>query len=161
MASPVHLPFSTGRAELHPPTVRRRGAGPATSLRRGRCFVAGYSPAVAQDIRTIFYAPDLHEANRLLGRVVESWSKRAPRLAEWMEANLPEGLAVLSLPVPHRKRMRTTNMLKRLNRELKRRTRVATLFPNEASLLRLTTAVLAEVTEDWETNRIYLNMEAD
>jgi putative transposase len=118
-------------------------------------------PAVAQDIRTIFYAPDLHEANRLLARVVESWSKRAPRLAEWMEANLPEGLAVLSLPVPHRKRMRTTNMLERLNRELKRRTRVATLFPNEASLLRLTTAVLAEITEDWETNRIYLNMEAD
>jgi transposase-like protein len=55
-----------------------------------------------------------------------------------MEKNIPEGFAVFSLPIPHQRRMRTSNALKRVNQELKRRTRVASLFPNEASLLRLT-----------------------
>jgi putative transposase len=52
-------------------------------------------------------------------------------------------------------------MLERVNKEIKRRTRVATLFPNEASLLRLTSAVLVEITEEWETGKRYLNMETD
>ena len=77
-----------------------------------------------------------------------------------MENNLPEGFNVFALPKKHRRRMRTSNMLERLNRELKRRTRVATLFPNEASALRLVTAVLAETSDDWETGRIYLSMES-
>lgn len=63
---------------------------------------------------------------------------------------------MLRLPPSHRRRLRTTNMLERLNRELKRRTRVATLFPNEASLLRLATAVLVEVSEEWETGKRYV-----
>ena len=78
-----------------------------------------------------------------------------------MEANIPEGLAVFALPLAHRRRMRTTNLLERLSRELKRRTRVVTIFPNEASLLRLTTALLAEVSEEWETGRIYIRMDAE
>ena len=57
--------------------------------------------------------------------------------------------------------MRTTNLLERLSRELKRRTRVVTIFPNEASLLRLATALLAETSEEWETGRIYIRMDAD
>jgi len=59
-----------------------------------------------------------------------------------------------------RRRLRTTNGLERLNKEIKRRTRVATLFPNEASLMRLASAVLSEISDDWETERAYLNMEA-
>jgi transposase-like protein len=114
---------------------------------------------VALDIRSIFNAPDKHEADRLLAKTVEAYRESAPRLAEWMEANLPEGLAVFALPVHQRRRMRTSNMLERLNRELKRRTRVATLFPNEASLLRLVSAVLVEVSEEWETGKIYLRMD--
>lgn len=78
-----------------------------------------------------------------------------------MEANIPEGLAVFALPVAHRRRMRTTNLLERLSRELKRRTRVVTIFPNEASLLRLATALLAEVSEEWETGRTYIRMDAE
>jgi transposase-like protein len=66
---------------------------------------------------------------------------------------------VFALPVAHRKRLRTTNLLERLNKEIKRRTRVATLFPNEASLLRLVSAVLIEISEDWETGKLYLNMQ--
>jgi transposase-like protein len=54
--------------------------------------------------------------------------------------------------------MRTTNLLENLNKQIKRRTRVATLFPNEASLLRLVAAILVEITEDWETGKVYLDM---
>ena len=78
----------------------------------------------------------------------------APKIAEWAETNIPEGLSVFQLPEEHRKRMRTTNMLERQNKEIKRRTRVATLFPNEASLLRLVTAVLVELSDDWETGKM-------
>jgi len=93
-------------------------------------------PQVGREIRSIFNAPDRSEADRLLRKAVVNWRKPAPRLAEWMEANLPEGLTVFALPSTHRRRLRTTNVLERVNRELKRRTRVATLFPNEASLPR-------------------------
>ena len=82
----------------------------------------------------------------------------APKLAEWLEVNVPESLTVFSLPAKHRRRLRTSNMLERLNEELKRRTRVAGLFPNDASLLRLVSAVLMEISEDWETGRKYLTM---
>jgi len=114
---------------------------------------------VASDIRSVFNAPDRHEAERLLKIVADRHRASAPRLAEWMEANLPEGLNVFGLPEHHRRRLRTSNMLERLNRELKRRTRVASLFPNEASALRLVTAVLAETSDEWETGRLYLSME--
>jgi transposase-like protein len=76
-----------------------------------------------------------------------------------MEENVPQSLAVFRLPPSHRRKLRTTNMLERLNKELKRRTRVATLFPNEDSLLRLATAVLMEVSEQWETGKRYLTCE--
>jgi transposase-like protein len=82
------------------------------------------------------------------------------QLAAWLEENVPEALTVLSIPASHRRRLRTTNGLERLNKEIKRRTRVATLFPNEDSLLRLASAVLSEISDDWETGRAYLNMEA-
>ena len=111
---------------------------------------------VADDIRNIFAARNAHDASEELCRFVERYKDTAPNLADWAEANIPEGLAVFTLPAEHRKRMRTTNMLERQNRELKRRTRVATLFPNEASLLRLVTAVLVELSDEWETGIKYL-----
>ena len=74
---------------------------------------------------------------------------------------MPEGLTVFELPRSHRRRLRTINGLERVHKEIKRRTRVATLFPNEASLLRLVSAVLAEIDDDWSTARKYLNMEAE
>src|SRR5689334_12723773 len=113
---------------------------------------------VVADLRAVFDAPDRPEAERQLGLAVEKYRATAPRLADWLEANIPEGLAVFALPRPHRRRLRTSNMPERLNEELKRRTRVAGLFPNDASLLRLVSAVLMEVSEDWETNRKYLTM---
>ena len=116
---------------------------------------------VAEILRTIFDTVDLHAAEQLLGATVKKYQKSAPKLATWLEANIPEGLTVLGLPAAHRTRLRTTNMLERQNREIKRRTRVATLFPNEASLLRLVSAVLSEISEDWETGKTYLNMETE
>ena len=116
---------------------------------------------VAVDIKNVFDAPDRTAAERLLKQTVAKYRKPAPKLAAWMEANIPEGLGVFELPETHRRRLRTTNMLERVNKELKRRTRVATLFPNDASLLRLTSAVLIEISEDWETGKIYLNSETD
>ncbi len=113
----------------------------------------------AKEIRNIFNAPDRNEAEERLSRMVRKYRKKAPRLAEWAEENLPEGLTVFELPESHRRRLRTTNGLERVNEEIKRRTRVARLFPNEASLLRLVSAVLSEISEEWETGRRYLNME--
>jgi transposase-like protein len=115
---------------------------------------------VAQGLRNVFDAPDRAEADRQLGLFVERYREKAPRLAAWAEENIPEGLTVFMLPPYHRTRMRTTNGLENLNKEIKRRTRVATIFPNEASLLRLVTAVVAEISEEWEAGGVYLNMES-
>lgn len=90
---------------------------------------------------------------------MERYKESTPKLSAWAEANILEGLAIFGIPSEHRKRMRTTNMLERQNRELKRRTRVATLFPNEASLLRLVTAVLVELSDEWETGMRYLTFQ--
>jgi len=114
---------------------------------------------VLDDLRSVCDSSNEHTAGEQLQRVVRKYQKSAPKLAEWMEENVPESLTVFRLPPSHRRRLRTTNMLERLNRELKRRTRVATLFPNEASLLRLVTAVLMEVSEEWETGKRYVTFE--
>jgi len=113
---------------------------------------------VALRIRTIFNAPDRAEAQRLLRQAVELWAIEAPALATWAEDNLPEGFAIFDLPHAHRIRLRTTNGLERINRELKRRTRVASIFPNAPSCLRLVSALLAECDEEWMSGKIYLNM---
>jgi putative transposase len=118
-------------------------------------------PQAARDLRSVFNTAERGEAEERLAKVVDKYRRPAPKLAEWMEANVPEGLAVFAVPEPHRRRLRTTNALERLNRELHRRTRVATLFPNEASLLRLVSAMAAEISEEWETGRIYLNPESE
>ena len=96
-----------------------------------------------------------------LERLVDKHQQDAPQLAEWALENVPEGLQVFTLPAAHQRRLRTTNMLERLNKEILRRTRVATLFPNDASLLRLVTAVIMEIADEWETGRRYLTMDAE
>jgi transposase-like protein len=115
---------------------------------------------VARDLRRVFDADEPAEAERRLKEIVARYQKTAPQLAAWLEQAAPEAITVLRVPAAHRRRLRTTNGLERLNKEIKRRTRVATLFPNEASLLRLASAVLSEISDDWETDRAYLNMEA-
>lgn len=111
---------------------------------------------VAAAIRAIFNAGSLSEAKRLLGETVQRYRASAPKLAQWMEENLPEGLMVFAFPQAHWRLIRTTNGLERLNQEVRRRTRVARLFPNEAACLRLVTAVVMEISEEWETGKAYL-----
>lgn len=106
---------------------------------------------VAADIRAIFNAPDRDEAELLLEKFLARYETSAPKLVQWAEEAIPEGFTVFALPASHRRRLRTTNLLERVNEEIKRRTRVARLFPNEASCLRLVSAILMEISDDWQT----------
>jgi transposase-like protein len=115
--------------------------------------------AVAADIRTVFDAPDRPTADLFLARMVEKYEKTASKLADWMEKNLPEGLTVFDFPSDHRRKIRTVNGLERINEEVRRRTRVVGIFPNDAACLRLVSALLMEKDEDWETGRAYLTLE--
>lgn len=115
---------------------------------------------VAEDIRSIFNSPDRESAQARLKTIVAKYVAKAPKLATWMDENLPQGFTSFSLPVSHQRKLRTSNALERVNQELKRRTRVASLFPNEASVLRLVTALLIEISEQWELGKIYLNMQS-
>jgi transposase-like protein len=113
---------------------------------------------VADDLRSVFNAQDRAEADQRLAASIRKYRPIAPELADWLEQNVPESMTVFCLPKAHRVKMRTTNLLENLNKQVKRRTRVATLFPNEASCLRLVSAVLMELSEEWETGKVYLNM---
>ena len=115
---------------------------------------------VAEDIRAIFNSPNRASAQARLRTIVSKHLTKAPKLAAWIEENLPQGFTVFSLPTAHQRKLRTSNALERVNQELKRRTRVASLFPNEASVLRLVTALLVEISEQWEIGKIYLNMKS-
>jgi len=111
---------------------------------------------VGADIRAIFNAEDRARAEEKLASFVKVYAKSAPQLATWAETNLPEGFTVFGFPESARKRLRTSNMCETLNSQIKRRTRVVGLFPGESSLLRLVTAVLIEISEEWETGKVYL-----
>jgi transposase-like protein len=111
---------------------------------------------VAADLRAVFNAPSRAEAERLLQTTVKKYVETAPRLSQWLDENVYQGLTVFSFPVEHQRRLRTTNLSERVNRELKRRTRVVSIFPNAASLERLATAVLMEIDEDWQSGSRYL-----
>lgn len=114
---------------------------------------------VAADIRAIFNAPDRSQAEVQLCKTVEKYAHSASKLANWLEGNISEGLTVFSFPEDHWRRIRTVNSLERVCLEIRRRTRVAVIFPNEASCLRLVSALLMEISETWETGRIYLSLE--
>lgn len=113
---------------------------------------------VAAEIRTIFNAPDRITAESYLGRTVPKYAKSAPKLAAWLETDLPEGFTVFSFPKAHQRRLRTVNPLERVHREIERRTRVVSIFPSEAACLRLISAILMELDETWQTSKIYLTL---
>ena len=115
-------------------------------------------PRIAQAMRDIFDAPSREDAEELKGKVVKKFEKIAPEFVSWLEDNLDEGLTVFDFPRSWWRRIRTINGLERLHREIRRRTRVVGIFPHEASALRLISAVLAEIHEEWLTDRQYLNL---
>lgn len=111
---------------------------------------------VATDIRNIFNAPNRFAAEALLKQTIAKYAKSAAKLATWLESDLPEGFTVFNFPTAHQRRLRTVNGIERINRELERRTRVVSIFPNEAACLRLITALLMEMDEQWQVGKVYL-----
>jgi putative transposase len=99
--------------------------------------------AVAQAIRTVFDCPDRLTAQARLKEIVAAHVATAPKLAAWMEENLPQGLAIFAFPAGHQRRLRTSNPLERVNMELKRRTRVKPPERQRAISFRSLSAVLA------------------
>lgn len=114
---------------------------------------------VASKIRAIFTAPDLPSAQALLRTAVKEYEKTVPKLSRWLEDAIPEGLSVFAFPEPQRRHLRTSNGLERVNKELRRRFRVVGSFVSESSCLRLASAVLMEIGDEWETGKVYLPME--
>lgn len=115
-------------------------------------------------MKDVFAAADRRTAESRLNSLITRLRQPYPQIAEWLEEDGPETLSVFDFPESHRRRLRTTNNVERLNQEIKRRTRVVRIFPNEASCLRLVTALCQEQSETWETERRYLimdNVQAD
>ena len=114
---------------------------------------------IGRELRTVWNAPSLEAAEAELKRLVGSYRQTATKLADWMETAVPEGLAVFKLPEQHRRRLRTSNPIERsIQQEIKRRTRKIRVFPNEASLQRIVTAILVEIDDQWTASaQPYLN----
>lgn len=113
---------------------------------------------IATAMREICNSPTAEIALEMKRQAIERFRKRAPEFVRWLEENIDEGMTVYQFPKEHWKRIRTSNGMERVNREVKRRTRVAVLFPNKESALRLVTGVIVEIHEEWVTGKLYLDM---
>ena len=111
-----------------------------------------------QELRWLYDRRELAEARQDLARWLGKWQAKHPKLCDWVGANIEETLTYFCLPQPHHKHMKSTNMLERLNQELKRRTHVVRIFPNAESCLRLVRALAVETHENWLEAIRYLNM---
>jgi transposase-like protein len=116
---------------------------------------------IGAELRRVWNAATLADAEAELRRLVAAYAAAAPDLAAWLEANVPEGLAAFTLPENQRKRLRTANPIERaVQQELKRRTVKVRVFPSRDALLRLVSAVLAEIDDEWlATDRRYITWE--
>ncbi len=112
-----------------------------------------------QELRWLYDRRDLGEARRDLAAWLAKWQAKYPKLTGWVEENIEETLTFYRLPRQHHKHMKSTNMLERLNEEIKRRTHVVRIFPNSESCLRLVRALAVETHENWLEQHRYLNME--
>jgi putative transposase len=112
------------------------------------------------ELRWFYERRNVEEARRDLTAWLAKWQGKYPKLCEWVENSIEETFTFYRLPKEHHKHLKSTNVLERLNQELKRRTQVIRIFPNEASCLRLLRALAVEIHEDWLESPRYLNMEA-
>ena len=112
-----------------------------------------------QELRWIYDRRDLAEVRRDIAQWLAKWQAKYPKLCDWAEDNIEETLTYYRLPLAHHKRMKSTNMLERLNQEIKRRTHVVRIFPNMESCLRLVRALVVETHENWLEGTRYLNMQ--
>ena len=112
-----------------------------------------------QELRWIYDRRDLQEASRYLQALLQKWQQKYPKLCDGVDENIQETLSFYKLPLPHHKHLKSTNMLERLNEEIKRRTLVVRIFPNTNSCLRLIRALAVETHENWIEATRYLNMD--
>jgi putative transposase len=135
-----------------------------------RCYVhflrnaLDYLPRKANDdclveLRWLYDRHDLEQARQDMAAWLVKWQPKYPKMCAWVEANIEETFTFYRLPAEHHKHMKSTNMLERINEELKRRTLVVRIFPNAESCLRLVRALAVEIHEDWIEATRYLNME--
>ena len=115
---------------------------------------------VAATIRTVFVQPDAATAREHWRRVADSFRARFPKLSDLLDEAEEDVLAYLAFPAEHWKQIWSNNPLERLNREIKRRTDVVGIFPNEAAVVRLVGAVLAEQHDEWQVSRRYFSAES-
>ena len=113
---------------------------------------------IAESMRIIFNSPTLEMAELMVNSTIDFYAKSAPEFSRWLEENIREGFTFFQYPRSHWKKIRTSNGMERVNREIRRRTRVAVLFPNKESALRLVSGVLIEIHEEWMIGRQYLDM---
>lgn len=146
----------------------RRAVFPSVKWQRCQFHMAqnaqAYAPKesmkkeLGEAVRRIFHSCDYATAMEEKRKCIEKYKTSAPDFVKWLEDCVEEGLTCFGFPEAHRKKIRTVNMLERQNKEIRRRTKVVTLFPNVASCERLITAVLQGVHEEWITSKKYLDM---
>ncbi len=113
--------------------------------------------AVGADLSSIFAQPTRELAERRAADVVVTNRRSSARAMQILEDGIPDALSYLAFPRPHSRKLASTNPIEHLNRDIRRRTRLVGIFPTITSALRLITLVLAEQTEDWQTERRYMN----
>ena len=111
------------------------------------------------ELRWLYERRDVGEARQDLGAWLAKWQAKYSRLCDWVEENIEETFTFYRLPRQHHKHMKSTNMLERLNEEIRRRTRVVRIFPNAKSCLRLVRALAVEIHEHWIEATRYLNID--
>jgi putative transposase len=111
------------------------------------------------ELRWLYDRHDIEQAREDLGKWLNKWQAKYAKLCDWVEANIEETFTFYRLPAEHHKHLKSTNMLERINEEIKRRTLVVRIFPNAASCLRLVRALAAEIHEEWIEGTRYLNMD--
>jgi putative transposase len=111
-----------------------------------------------QELRWLYDRRSIDEARRDLSAWIAKWSARYPKLVAWVEENIEETLTFYRLPLQHHKHLKSTNMLERLNEEIRRRTYVVRIFPNSDACRRLVRALAVETHENWLEAHRYLNM---
>ncbi len=120
----------------------------------------GAQQLVAATIRTVFAQPDAMSAREQWRRVADGFRDRFPRLADLMDEAESDVLAYLAFPSAHWRQIWSNNPLERLNKEVKRRSDVVGIFPNDAAVIRLVGAILAEQHDEWQVSRCYFSVES-
>ena len=113
--------------------------------------------AVGSDLSSIFAQPTRELAERRAADVAVTHRRSSARAMQILDDGISEALNYLAFPRPHWRKLASTNPIEHLNRDIRRRTKLVGIFPNITSALRLITLVLAEQTEDWQTERRYMN----